>query len=357
VIDVLLLGTGSLARQFAYALALQSETSVSVCIGSRIRSDAIEVAHLCKMRSLIAGTKSMFQGCFFSWDNLSEAARIIHEFQPRVIFHASSLQSPWTMDPTTNPWSEVVRRVGFGITLPLQASLLIYLLRAVNETTEMPIIVNACYPDWVNAAVTWLDYPVFCGIGNIGIIESAFRAECEVETGAHVRLIAHHSHLAALQASAPSQIFPRIWVDRESIDPASITFRSLREISGQELNVLTGALAADLIRRILAGKHFAAHVPGPVGLPGGYPVTIRGSEMHLDLPAEISLVDAVRWNSEAGLRDGIRVHEDGMVEFSEVASLTLRNLSADIPMKFPSQQLMEVASVMLELRSRLVGRS
>jgi hypothetical protein len=355
VIDVLVLGTGSLARQFAYALALQAERPLKVWIASRNMAAAVEVAHLCGMRSDIVGPRSVFQGHFFPWTDLSEAADTLYKAQPRIILHASSLQSPWTLDPGASVWGRCVQNSGFGVTLPLQAALLIYLLQALQKSTITSVVVNACYPDWVNAAVKWCEYPVFCGIGNVCILESAVRMARNAKRGSDLSLIAHHSHLAALQSSDHPSILPSIWEEEKPIDAASISWRPLREIYGSELNILTGALAAKLILKMLSGESFVANVPGPMGLPGGYPVSICGSALSLHLPKEVSLTDAVQRNDDAGFADGVRVHQDGRVEFSEVAHQVLSRLSRDFPRTISSKDLLDLSDELLKLRARIEG--
>ncbi|MEE3922695.1 hypothetical protein V2I01_42960 [Micromonospora sp. BRA006-A] len=50
-----------------------------------------------------------------------------------------------------------------------------------------------------------------------------------------------------------------------------------------------------------------ASLPGPLGLPGGYPVRLTGGRTELRLPAELPVAQAVAWNTAAGRRDGVEV--------------------------------------------------
>jgi hypothetical protein len=63
------------------------------------------------------------------------------------------------------------------------------------------------------------------------------------------------------------------------------------------------------------------------GLPGGYPVTIDQGEVRLDLPPGLTEEQAVRYNEQQGLADGVeRIDDDGTVHFTD----TVRQAVADI---------------------------
>jgi hypothetical protein len=196
-----------------------------------------------------------------------------------------------------------------------------------------------------------MDCPVFCGIGNVGIIESAIKAERRLEDHIPLRIVAHHAQLAALQAGAALKHYPIVWEGEKALDPTTISFTSLQEIHGRELNVLTGALAAKLVLKILSGASFSTNVPGPIGLPGGYPVTIRGQELRFDLPDSMTLEEATLRNSEAGFQEGVRVLHDGTIEFSDAATLALREVRPRIPQRIASSEILELSKLIEGIRN------
>ena len=60
-----------------------------------------------------------------------------------------------------------------------------------------------------------------------------------------------------------------------------------------------------------------AHAPGVNGLPGGYPVTVTRSGGQLDLPAGLSLDEAIAVNEHCQRADGIEaIEENGTVRFT-----------------------------------------
>lgn len=70
-----------------------------------------------------------------------------------------------------------MKRGGFGLTLPFNASLASQVFRAANATESRHFIINACYPDAVNSLLAALGpSDRLIGVGNAAIIESLYRA-------------------------------------------------------------------------------------------------------------------------------------------------------------------------------------
>ncbi len=57
----------------------------------------------------------------------------------------------------------------------------------------------------------------------------------------------------------------------------------------------------------VGGKPWQGHVPGPDGLPGGYPVRLAGKSLRLDLPAGVREDAAIRWNDAFEHANGLTV--------------------------------------------------
>jgi hypothetical protein len=199
-VDILVLGTGSLARNFVYALASSSNASFSVHIPGRALSVASEIEQVAQMRATVSQRPSRFSSGLMSWDNLDEAAQILDQLKARLIVHAASLQSPRALEQMACRWAQLVKHAGFGITLPLQTYLLLYLNRAIRLANLHSIIVNASYPDWVNMAMVKAGLPILCGVGNIAILESPCKTKTNIHQGRNIRLAAHHYHLASLSS-------------------------------------------------------------------------------------------------------------------------------------------------------------
>jgi hypothetical protein len=128
---------------------------------------------------------------------------------------------------------------------------------------------------------------------------------------------------------------------------------SQRTSRGLEVNKVIGCTAAVLLRDIIDGRDVETHVPGPFGLPGGYPVHVVGARMELNLPANLSECEAIAWNERIAVADGVKMLSNGNVEFAEETKLAFRQYLPRISDGFRASEIDKVTQSMLELRERL----
>jgi len=88
-------------------------------------------------------------------------------------------------------------------------------------------------------------------------------------------------------------------------------------------------IAASFVRNILAvyfDTNELSHAPGPLGLPGGFPVRISSRGPDIVLPEELSLNDAVKLNEEAARFDGVeKIEDDGTLVITDRAAELVRD--------------------------------
>ena len=113
--------------------------------------------------------------------------------------------------------------------------------------------------------------------------------------------------------------------------------------------------AALLLDALLAGTGTDGNLPGPLGLPGGYPVRLRGRELELRLPPGFDRAAAVAWNQRMADRDGVRVEGD-RVRLNPGSAEVLAPYLGRPPrlrrqLRGPGHPA--VATVLLDLRTRL----
>src|SRR5690606_23563931 len=123
VSDIAIIGTGSLARSICYTLPLISKRALKITVIGRSVKAAKEVATIGNVRSQLADSKVFFTSREIDWENKQSLNKTLIGIQAKIILLASSLQSPWEFSNTHSKWSTLVRKGGFGITLPLQAFL------------------------------------------------------------------------------------------------------------------------------------------------------------------------------------------------------------------------------------------
>jgi hypothetical protein len=242
-----------------------------------------------------------------------------------------------------------MRAAGFGVTLPLQVMPAITIAQAIAGTTSPPAFVNACYPDAVNAVLRALGLPVFCGVGNIALIAAALRCVLRDDIHPTLRLIAHHTHLHEPLDSEDEVL---AWSRGERVPGITAMLSGLRTAAREELNAVTGLTAAHFLSSLTAGEVVRTHLPGPLGLPGGYPVRLEAGRIELDLPAEMTAERAIEWNQRMAEHDGVVV-DAGRVRFSYRAQRELSRHLPDLARGFAMSEIHEAREQLLRLREML----
>lgn len=350
--DLLVFGSGSLARALVMSLAARSRPLLSVMVAGRNEAAIASIVLLARARAAaLDGELSITSaGCDYS-----EAAldRLFGAVRPRVVLVLASRQSPWHMAPR---WRELVAAVGYGLTLPLQAVLADAVFRAARRRHPATFCVNGCYPDMVNGLLAERGIPVAGGIGNIAIIASVLRS---MYPGQTVRLIAHHAHVAALiKGQWDGLTPPRVWLggERWAEQECAALPQRLTLPADDALNAVTAAAAIPMLQA-LAGRSapWEGHAPGVNGLPGGYPVRADTRGLHVALPPDITLDEALTANRDFGRFDGIFV-EDGNYRLTKAADEVERATRIRLPhslLSWRADALEQQASHLETLRSAL----
>ncbi|MFB9904341.1 hypothetical protein [Allokutzneria oryzae] len=346
--SIIVAGSGSLARNLCWSLAAGTDVPMTVRVLARNKDKAAEVAGIAAIRARLSGSAARFEVSTEDTEDVSGIDAEVARTRPRLLVNCASYQSPWERMTAPSAWSELVRRGGFGLTLPLQASLAVELAGAVARRSPDTLVVNACFPDVVNQVVAALGLPVFCGIGNVMSLAAALAPTVSQERP--LRVLAHHVHLTAPSNPADEAL---AWLGDRPITDVGARLAAFRTFDRKELNAVTGHAAASLVTGLLSGEYLRISVPGPFGLPGGYPVAITsGGRLTLDLPTGITEADAVRRNRLDGLRDGV-VLDGTDVVFSPAVREALEPLAPEIAAGFPVTELDSARDRLLLLRERL----
>lgn len=180
------------------------------------------------------------------------------------------------------------------------------------------------------------------GIGNVAnIIPALQSASAEIldvpVEQTQVRLVAQHyfSHFVpryGMPAEAPFNLTIQVEgrdvthdIDETRLlDAVGARFRRLGGIDGQ---ILTAASAVRVIEGLTGQQDVRTHAPGPLGLPGGYPVRLGKMSVSLDLPESVSVEQAVSINEKCQAVDGIeRIDLDGTAHFTDREMHIMRRL-------------------------------
>ena len=192
-------------------------------------------------------------------------------------------------------------------------------------------MVNCSYPDVTQPVLARLGLAPTIGTGNASMIEARVRAVVREQRAALgdssplplVRVLAHHAHVTSVvTARRPEQADrrPKVYLD-EGLEAHELAYAGLPLLSNRGLNALSAASALPVIRALLPdGEPLRTSAPGPLGLPGGYPMRLTPGSVELDLPAHVSFNEALDFQARCARFDGIeRIEEDGTIVFTEAA--------------------------------------
>ena len=340
-----MVGTGSLSRAACYSLAAVCAVPAHVVVIGRNIDKARQLCFVAGARAAAGGRSVTFEAVAGEPEAVLES---VHTVEGVLV--CASTQSPWERLSRPSAWTELLRRAGFGLTLPFQAELAGRVGRLLAGRDPRPWLVNACFPDAVNPLLHTLGTPVLCGIGNIGLLAASVQADLELPDQRRLRMLAHHLHLHTPKPGEPEALG---WLDGQ---PVAVTplLAEQRATDRTELNQVTGHTAALLLAALLRGDGTTVetHLPGPLGLPGGYPVTVRGSELALRLPPGVSRDEAIEFNQRAALADGVVV-EGGGVRFGPAATAELERFAPALAAGFPVAELASATAELHALRDRL----
>lgn len=289
--------------------------------------------------------KARFAGFEARWEE-NAIEQLLRHIRPNLVLHVASLDSPWHRKEGSL-WADLIRRAGFGLSLPLQAALVTKVAKVMAHCAPDCALVNASYPDAVNPILRALGFDVLCGVGNIGILAAVL--EEYAATGEPISILAHHSDVSQIaRSSVPTTGRVRVWVGNTETKQDDAAFDAVRQIRGEELNQITGATIAKLLQQLASGESFRCHVPGPNGLPGGYPVQFSDVAVSLDLPAALTREEAIAHNQESARVEGVFV-ENGIVNFLGQAAEALHELVPQCPTVFPVSDIDQIAEIFYRL--------
>jgi hypothetical protein len=259
--------------------------------------------------------------------------RVLRSINADVIFTAPSL-GPWwrTEDPATGA-------LPFAALMSLHLAPMAVLRERMAEADLAGLWIGASFPDVINACLSRSGFGPDCGVGNvqepIPKIQAGVAAALSVDPRlVDVRLVAQHAFEYYVMREEPSEALPpyllRVMV--EGRDVTELGHRVLREPFAfpydLHFNRVTASACMAALRAFAAPEPSRTHLPGILGLLGGYPVIVDGKHIALDLAEGWTREEAVTANQASLSWDGIAaVGDDGAVRFTEETSRALHGLT------------------------------
>lgn len=353
--DILVSGTGGFAARIAFDIAATAQEPVNVVIAGRNRGRLDWLRTAANARAAIFGRPARFGSFAIDLLEPDAAPRLLAATQPRVVVQAASIQTSQVIAQSGNAWTRLVAEGGLSATAVFQALISSRVAAAITRAGTPTAFVNCGFPDVVNGMITAQGHAVACGMGNIAILSNVFAGSAGVRPDAAVKVLAHYQTIAAWRRPPAERTgpTPRVWVDGAEVDDVFARFADV-QLTPEPAIEISGASGVPMMLAMASGGDWRGHVPGPNGLPGGYPVVLSAGKMTLDLPPGVSADEAVAWNRAFEERNGLTVEADGKVAYTGRLREGLAAHDAKLAEGFHIDDLEAVCTKMLALRDRLM---
>lgn len=309
---VLCYGPGDLGECIIYELVTSLTAEDRLTIAGRPGEIFQDIVHMAQMKARALNPGLLVDALPWTLAENGQWEDWLRLNAPEVVIFTASYWTWWkrpALDPSV---ADAVKAAGFGLWLPFQAALLMRFAEYLRSLPTPPWLVIGPYPDVTSVLLKARGFDRTVGFGNVDELAFLYQEE--------VRLVAHHSVEAALFAGSPLPPY-RLWRHEEQggWEPDVLT-RPFAWPVGTRSHVWTAASAVRTVKALLNDTPTLMHAPGPLGLPGGYPVWIARSGIRLALPEDLTLEEAIAINIQAGKADGIdAIDETGRVFLTETA--------------------------------------
>jgi hypothetical protein len=366
--DILIFGSGSFAQRIACDLASTAGEAISVALAGRNAARLAWIATAARARAHMFGRPLGLATYEVDLAVPGAASPLLAKLEPAVIVQAASVQPGAVIAAAGNAWTRLVAEGGLSATAVFQALLTSRIARGVADLGLKSQLINCCFPDVANGIVTGMGLPVLCGIGNIAILAHAFAGspaaaakqdQAEQDQAApDLKLLCHYQNIGAWRRPRWERAGPsaRVWLDGREIGDVFGRFADV-QLTPEPVIDISGASGVTLMLALAAGRDWRGHVPGPAGLPGGYPVALKEGRLALDLPAALSQDEAVAWNARFEAENGLAVAADGRVHYAGRLRDRLRAESPALAAGFHVDDLEQVYEEFAQLRQRLMARA
>ncbi len=272
--------------------------------------------------------------------DVERTAAVLAEVRPDVVVNCAVLQTWHVIRCLPEDLYTRLSSAGLGAWLPVQLTLAMKLARAIEMSGVTTHYINTSLSDLTNPVLGAMGLPPTIGIGNVALIEPAVRTLAARRLAVPrsrvvLKMVAHHVHWvvwreAGYREGAP--FYMRVFADGEDVTARFDTLELMKEAillypKDTSFTAVSASSTIQNLGALLSDEPVSLHSPGPGGLPGGYPVILSREGAKVDLPADITLDQAIAMNLEAQTYDGIRrVDDDARVHFMPYAIEIMKDM-------------------------------
>ncbi|CRM00337.1 MULTISPECIES: hypothetical protein [Pseudomonas] len=327
---LLLVGAGNLCLQILKILG--PKNAFEFVVLGRNEESTLRLCNLVALSCAQLGHDIAIKPVIADLTDVNKVTRILREEAPDMLVNCASLQSWRVITGLPKRVFEQLDQAQFGPWLPMHLTLMQYVMQAVKASGIVTTTINAAFPDAVNPILARLGLAPDIGVGNVANLIPAVRfaiarrLEC-APADVQVQLYAQHyfSHYVPRGGLPPRASYRLLYEQRGRPEaarlPAEAIFSTVktdfRRLGGVDGQFLTACSAVTVIEGLCSATPVLVHAPGPLGLPGGYPVWLHNGQIKVQFSDACPQDEAVRINSICQSHDGIdEIHCDGSVTFN-----------------------------------------
>ncbi|MFY0751110.1 hypothetical protein ACI51W_33165 [Pseudomonas marginalis] len=327
---LLLVGAGNLCLQILKILG--PKNAFEFVVLGRNEDATVRLCNLVALSCAQLGHCIAIKPVIADLTDIERVTRVLHEEAPDMVVNCASLQSWRVITGLPRLSFEQLDQAQFGPWLPMHLTLMHHLMQAVKASGIAARTVNAAFPDAVNPILARVGLAPDIGVGNVANLVPALRfsiarlLEC-APADVQVCLYAQHyfSHYVPRGGLPPRASYRLLYEVRDRPAaahlPAEAIFSTVksefRRLGGIDGQFLTACSAVTVIEGLFSPTPVLVHAPGPLGLPGGYPVWLQEGQIKVQFSADCPQDEAVRINTICQSQDGIdEIHCDGSVTYN-----------------------------------------
>lgn len=353
--DILISGTGGFAARIAFDIAATAREPVEVIIAGRNLARLSWLRTAANARAALFGAKARFTTHAIDLLAPDASDALLAATSPRIVVQAASTQTSQVIAQSGNAWTRLVAEGGLSATAVFQALISSRVAAAITRAGKPVTLVNCSFPDVVNGMIRAMGHDVACGMGNVAILSNVFAGSAATPDGAEVKVLAHYQSLAAwrLRPEERGGRAPRVWLDGGEVADVYARFADI-QLTPEPVIEISGASGVPMLLAMAAGKPWQGHVPGPDGLPGGYPVRLAEGRLELDLPPGLVREEAIAWNASFEAANGLVVSPEGKASFTGTLGGRIAGHIPELRDGFEIGELEAVYGTLLGLREMLM---
>ncbi|WP_225040478.1 hypothetical protein WGT02_35445 (plasmid) [Rhizobium sp. T1470] len=163
---ILIIGSGVLGGDVLDFL-LQSGRDYALTVGARRLETALLRVNLARYTAMNLGREPQVDIMPLDLMNIEQTAERLDKLKPDIIFNAATLHSWWVITKLPSEAYKCLDMARGGVWTPMHQVLVRRLMKAVRLADSPAVVVNASYPDVVNASLAAEGLAPAVGIGNI----------------------------------------------------------------------------------------------------------------------------------------------------------------------------------------------